>query len=430
MAHASSVPRLTVIGLGLAAVTSGPLVACGDVSSPPPGTPAAETTPTPGPSPAPDSFLHVRHEGGDIDTYEVDGTSGRLQLAGSQRFGDVHALAGDTGGGHVFMAYGPRTESSNPKADASIASYAATRSGTLVLVSEAWSRPWETEGALDKCGNRGWSWLAASRDRVFGSWVSRYGGGCQHSDYIAITHSVTPGGRVEPDFAAGSWTDSLGGMALDPGADVLYVSREPPLHGPAPLTAHVVRSDGRLAIAGYTDLCVATPIVIPIEPLLAVRGFVFGAAYLAEDTVCSWEGPRLAPHANLGLAASQGAALSPVDGTMPALLALAGDVHARQGTYLRTDLRLLSMENDGGVALLATVELPSRVRQLLFHPSGRFLYAADEDGRLWTYSISSGGRLEPIESLPDAAHSSDPDADIPPPPSFMAVTVRTGTPPL
>jgi hypothetical protein len=259
--------------------------------------------------------------------------------------------------------------------------------------------------------------------------VSRYGGGCQHSDYIAITHPVTPGGHVEPDFAADSWTDALGGMALDPGADVLYVSREPPLHGPAPLTAHVVRSDGRLAITGYTDLCVASPVCIPIQPLLAVRGFVFGAAYLAEETVCSWEGPRLAPRANLGFAASLGAAFSPVDGTTPALLALAGDVRTRRGTYLRTDLRLLSMENGGSVAALATVELPSRVRQLLFHPSGRLLYAADEDGRLWTYSISSGGRLEPIESLPDAAHSSVPNPGIRPPPPFMAVSVRTGTPP-
>jgi hypothetical protein len=240
---------------------------------------------------------------------------------------------------------------------------------------------------------------------------------------------VTPGGHVEPDFASGSWTDSLGGMALDPGANALYVSREPPLHGPAPLTAHVVRSDGRLAITGYADLCVASPVVIPIAPLLAVRGSVFGAAYLDKDTVCSWEGPRLAPRANLGLAASLGAALSPVDETMAALLALAGDVRTRRGTYLRTDLRLLSMENGGGVALLATLELPSRVRQVLFHPSGRFLYAADEDATLWTYSIGSGGRLEPIERLPDAAHASDPDSDIHTPPPFMAVCVRAGTSP-
>jgi hypothetical protein len=429
MAQTSGVLRLAPSGLGLAVVTCGLLAACGDGSSPPSGTPAAETTPTPGPSPVPVSFLHVRHEGGDIDTYQIDGTSGRLRLAGSQRLGDVHALAGDPEGRYVFMAYGPRTESSHPKADASIASYAASPSGSLVLVSEAWSRPWETEGARDDCGNRGWRWLAASRDRVFGSWVSGYGGGCQHLDYIAVTHPVTPGGHVEPDFASGSWTDSLGGMALDPGANALYVSREPPLHGPAPLTAHVVRSDGRLAITGYTDLCVASPVVIPIAPLLAVRGFVFGAAYLDKDTVCSWEGPRLAPRANLGLAASLGAAFSPVDETMAALLALAGDVRTRRGTYLRTDLRLLSMENGGGVALLATLELPSRVRQVLFHPSGRFLYAADEDATLWTYSIGSGGRLEPIARLPDAAHASDPDSDIHTPPPFMAVCVRAGTSP-
>lgn len=139
-------------------------------------------------------------------------------------------------------------------------------------------------------------------------------------------------------------------------------------------------------------------------------------------------GPRLAPRANIGLAASLGAAFSAVDETTAALLALAGDVRTRQGTYQRTDLRLLSMGPDGGVALLAAVELPSRVRQILFHPTGRFLYAADEDGRLWTYSIRSGSRLEPIESLPDAAHSSEPDLYVRHPPPFMAVTVPTGTP--
>jgi hypothetical protein len=428
MAHASSVPRLTLIGLGLAVLTCGLLAACGDSSSPAPGAPAALTTPTPAPSPTSEGFLHVRHEGGEIDTYAIDGASGRLQLAGSQRVGDVHALAGDPDGRHVFTASGPRTDSSNPRSDASISSYAPTRSGALVLVSEAWSRPWETEGALDQCGNRGWNWLAASRDRVFGSWVSRYGGGCQHSDFIAITHRVTSAGPIEADFAAGSWTDSLGGMALDPGEDVLYVSREPPLHGPAPLTAHKVRPDGRLAITGYSDLCLASQVVIPIEPLLAVRGYVFGAAFPGEYTVCSWEGPRLAPHANLGLNATVGAAFSPAAETTPALLALAGDVRTRQGTYLRTDLRLLSMQNDGGVALLATVELPSRARQVLFHPLGRFLYVADEDDTLRTYDIRSGARLEPIESLADAAHPSDPDSLHTPAP-FMAVTVGTGTAP-
>jgi hypothetical protein len=418
-----------VIALGLVVVTCGLLSACGDGGGSPPGPPTAAPAPAPGPSPAPVSFLHVRHEGGDIDTYEIDGTSGRLQLVGSQRLGDVHALAGDPDGRYVYMAYGPRTESSDPEADASIASYAAAEGGSLVPVSEAWSRPWDLEGTVDDCGNLGWRWLAASRHRVFGSWVSRYGGGCQHSDHTAITHRVSPEGRVEPDLAFGSWTDALGGMALDPGADALYVSREPPLHGPAPLTAHMVRSDGRLATTGYSDLCAASEVVIPIEPLLAARGFVFGGAYVGRAyTVCSWEGPRLAPRANLGIDASQGAVSAPVDKTTPALLALAGDVQVRQHGYLRTDLRLLSMGSDGGVALLDTVELPSRVRQLLFHPSGRFLYAADEDGRLWTYAVGSGDRLEPIESLPDAAHSSDPSAYIPSPPPFMAVTVRTGTP--
>ncbi len=112
------------------------------------------------------------------------------------------------------------------------------------------------------------------------------------------------------------------------------------------------------------------------------------------------------------------------------LLAMAGDVRTRQNVYERTDLRLLSMESDGSVALLDTAELPSRVRQLLFHPSGRFLYVADEDDSLRTYLVSPGKRLEPIENMPDTARPSVgrdwPYYEAEPP--FMAVSVRPGMP--
>jgi hypothetical protein len=114
------------------------------------------------------SFLYARHEGGDIDTYHIDWTTGRLQLVGSQRPGDVHALAGDPNGRYVYMAFGPRDDASNPSVDVSVASYTASDSGSLVTVSEAWSRPWERANLYgDRCGPSGWTWLAASRKRIW-----------------------------------------------------------------------------------------------------------------------------------------------------------------------------------------------------------------------------------------------------------------------
>jgi hypothetical protein len=419
--------------LGLAVATCGLLAACGDSSGPPRGAPTAAITPTPGTSPTPAavSFLHVRHEGGDVTTYQIDATTGRLQPAGTQRLGDVRALVGDPDGRYVYVAFDPRTLPVDPPGDASIALYEADKSGTLVALSEAPSRPWEM-GHGYSCGNFGWSWLAASRDRVWGMWLSRYGGGCQHEVYTAITHAVAAGGQLGPVARGDSWIDS-GWAAIDPAADMLYKSRYGFLYyGPAPLTAHAVGADGQLAGTGYSDLCVASELGDPVKPLVAVRGFVFGSAYLGRgETVCSWEGPRLAPRANLGFAASHGAAFTPADGTTAALLAMAGDVYApHQHVYARTDLRLLSMESGGNAALLDTVELPSRVLQLLFHPAGRFLYVADEDGRLRTYSVSAGQRLDPIERLPDAARPSVggtwPYYEAEPP--FLAVSVHSDVP--
>jgi hypothetical protein len=373
------------------------------------------------------SFLHVRQEGGDIATYQIDAATGRLQLAGTQRLGDVRALVGDPDGRYVYAAFDPRNLPVDPPGDASIALYEADASGSLLARSEASSRPWELGHGYD-CGNYGWTWLAASRDRVWGMWLSRYAGGCHHEAYTAITHAVTAGGQLEPAARGDSWIDS-GWAAIDPAADLLYKSRYGFLYyGPGALTAHAVEPDGRLRITGYSSLCAASE-VSQVKPLAATQGFVFGSGD-GEGAVCSWEGTRLAPRANLGFAASEGAAFSPTDSTAATLLAMSGDVRTPHYVYRRTDLRLLTMEGDGGVALLDTVELPSRVLQLLFHPSGRFLYVADEDGRLRTYAVSPGRRLDPIESVPDAARPSVggdwPYYDAEPP--FMAVSVRSNVP--
>jgi hypothetical protein len=238
-----------------------------------------------------------------------------------------------------------------------------------------------------------------------------------------VSHAVTNGGQLGTAVIGGFWED-YGEAALDAEDDVPYKSRSGGDYSSSgALTSHIVELDGRLKTMGTTSLCGDSE-VASVSPLVAVRGFVFGREAYGDGTVCSWKGLHLAPLAKLGISAGVAAGFSPSDGGAPAMLAMANDVFTPQNVYLRTDLRLLSMESDGEVALLDTVEVPGGVGQLLFHPSGHFLYVADADGddRLSTYSVSAG-RLQPIESVPDAARPSGYLL-----PSFMAVSVRSNVP--
>src|SRR5262249_11104996 len=257
--------------------------------------------------------------------------------------------------------------------------YKADERGSLIALSRVSTRPWEISSG-HSCGNHGWTWLAASRARVWGIWASRFGGGCQHEGYTGVTYPGADAGELAPEPSSDSWVDT-GWAAIDPGSDVLYKSRYDFLYyGPAPLTAHTV-SAGRLVMTGQSGLCLAAKASGPVKPLVAVRGYVFGSARVGNDyTVCSWEGPGLAPRSNLGISGGHGAAFSPPSGAASALVAMAGDVFAPDlpHAYVGTQVRLLSMESDGGLALLDTVELSNQVFQLLFHPSGRFLYVADD----------------------------------------------------
>ena len=341
---------------------------------------------------------------GSISTYRIEATTGRLQFVFEQVIGDVHALAGDPAGRYVYAAYGPRDRAASERQDASIVLHEADSFGRLGALSEASSRPWEPDNLGTECWGEGWTWLSASAGGVWGLWSSRYASFCHHTSYIGVSHAVTTGGQLGAPVIGDGWED-WGEAALDAEAEVLYKARG---GSPGALTSHVRGPDGRLKTMGTTNLCVATGVWF-VRPLAAVRGFVFGDRPfdgMDANTVCSWKGPRLAPQANLGFPAEAAAAFSPADKATPALLAMASEVHTPKHVYRHTDLRLLSMGSDGGVALLDTVELPSPVLQLLFEPSGRFLFVADDTGRLLAYSVSSGSGLEAIESVPSAAHPS------------------------
>jgi 6-phosphogluconolactonase (cycloisomerase 2 family) len=69
------------------------------------------------------------------------------------------------------------------------------------------------------------------------------------------------------------------------------------------------------------------------------------------------------------------------------------------------ELRLFSMNSEGDLRPLARQELQKGLRQILFHPSGRFLYTVDAASALQAYSIDSSGRLELLMSIDHAGSS-------------------------
>jgi hypothetical protein len=150
---------------------------------------------------------------------------------------------------------------------------------------------------------------------------------------------------------------------------------------------------------------------------VAVRGFVFAQGYVDYgNTVCSWEGPRLAPRANLGLDSDYAvafaprgvsdAASSPAASPPATLVAMRTWYSVRHGDSYQTkyEVRLFAMNADGDLAPLDTIE-PGYARRLLFHPSGRFLYASHAPNRsgspdsLTVYSIDPQGHLEVVQTL-------------------------------
>jgi hypothetical protein len=361
-----------------------------------------------------------------VATYRVDGLTGRLELLVRQDLGDMEQLAGDPQGSFVYAAY--RNERD---ADPSIVCLAAGDGGVLVPVSEAKSRP--ERGSL--WSSSGWEWLAAGSSRVYALWSERRGGGGQHTANAYVSHAVTEGGLLGPAYVRQFLWDDAGLVVLDPAAGMFYKAAPPEwVDGTAfdGLTAHTVEADGGLTQTGVSDLCGGTSVPPDydnsIVPLVALRGVVFGRARLGTGlTVCSWEGPRLAPRGKLGDLGSGAAGFTPAEASAPALVAFAKEVDRPAPSYafVRTDIRLLSVGTGADAVLLASAEFPARVRQLLFHPSGRFLYASGHDGRLRTYAIGPAGHLEPIEDLPAGSVAG---------PSFgygsssLSVSVRTTTP--
>jgi hypothetical protein len=338
-------------------------------------------------------------------TYAIDGATGQLRPSTTQDIGDAHTLTGEPQGRYVYAAFGPR--GGPPYFDPSIVAYAPDpASGSLTKVSEASSNAIWCPGCSPVGRSGRWYWLSASATRVYGMWVT----GTYHDWYPAyVTHAVEDRGQLGPAYVRdfGEW--DAGQFTVDVDSNVFYKE------GATGLTAHFVGADGSLRQAGASNLCVATKLG-GATPVVAVRGFVFARTSIDQvGTTCSWEGPRLAPRANLGVYTDYAAALALRDGTSSlslsshpaAVVAMRSSYSVKQGDEYQTkyEVRLFAMRDDGGLEHLDTVE-PGFAWEGLFHPSGRFLYvsrAADIGiglaPKLIVYAIDTQGHLELVETV-------------------------------
>jgi hypothetical protein len=362
-------------------------------------------TPTTTPEPASLGFLHVL-QGSSVVTYAVDRFTGTLRQSAAQDVGDAHTLTGEPQGRYVFAAFGPR--GGPPYFDPSIVAYVPDpTNGSLSILSEASSDPVWCPCCSPVGRGGGWYWLSASATRVYGMW----GTTTYHDWYPAyVTHAVADDGQLGPAYVRdlGEW--DYGRVTVDVESNVLYKQ------GDTRLTAHFVEPDGSLTQMGASNLCVAMEVDYA-KPVVAARGFVFALASplgYSESTICSWEGARLAPRANLGVYTHYAVALALGAGASfhlssrpAALVAMRTSYDVKRGNHYQTkyEVRLFAMSEDGHVEHLDTVE-PGYARHLLFHPSGRFLYvsqAAYESAvspeKLIIYSISPQGRLEAGQTL-------------------------------
>jgi hypothetical protein len=106
---------------------------------------------------------------------------------------------------------------------------------------------------------------------------------------------------------------------------------------------------------------------------------VFDSVYTKPDNrVCSWQTLRLAPRKSLGDIGTITTSWTPSDEASPKMLAFAKAVLKPAPSYglMRTDLRLLSLGSTTEPELVDLKKFPTYARQLLFHPSGRFLYVS------------------------------------------------------
>jgi len=340
-------------------------------------------------------------------TYEIDPT-GRLRAPVTQHVSkDLYQLAGEPQGRFVYAAHGSwyrNVDGTVGGSDGVVVTYAPDpRDGTLVEVSEqtVFERPSDGQPCGASCDSLGLVLLEGGANRVHGSTLYRWGTARRHTTYTYLFIPVSSDGHLGPVTRHPfPYDQESGWMMVDGRSDVLY--KPAPYNGPGGLQARVIEPDGTLTRMGWTNLCLASTID-SATPLVTARGFLFASAYTKVPTVCSYQGLRLKPLYALDLTASAATAFVPSSEGEPALLAM--NVTTSTGGVRREELRVFAMNSEGDLRPVYSEEPPDRIGGLLFHPSGRFLYAVDYASRLRAYTVDSDGRLELTMSIEHAGGS-------------------------
>ncbi len=360
-------------------------------------------------------FLHVLRNQV-VTSYRIDAANGELGDSTSVSIPDAQTLAVDPAGRLVYVAYSSATfpgEAPPGAVKAGVRSYTLDETnGRLAFVAEQAS-PIYTRFS-SRSGTCGWEWLAAGPSSVFGIW--RYD--TYHDTYY---HVVAHG--TDADGHLGTGTRPLGSMgpeegfsgtaAADPAAGLLYpVRREGLYDGPTAsagrwgLFADAVGADS-LTPTGSAFACGSLDLWYPAPAALVAGGGLVAASVNGshdQPTTCSFHSPELAP-----LAAYAWPAKTRIEATA-AFLAASATQNGRLAVPLTRD-------GDSKIALLAVspageMELRTELRtstpmELLFDPSGRFLYATARD-TLRVYSIDGADRLAPVQALALSLPTDDP----------------------
>ena len=391
-----SMPWLGLRTLGLSVALCLVLADCGREATAPsalePRPTAPSAPPTPTNTDASRSFLHVQ-QANVIVSYEIEADSGQLHPPVTQNLGHAQQLTGDPEGRRVYAAFPP-----NSSGEAGIAVYAPDREGMLNLLSQV-----SHQVGYSCFGPHPWVLLQASSTRLH---VVSYDVTCSgHTHYLYQTHEISDDGQLGAGARSGFYfpvDDGWYPMVVDVGSNLLFRGSSDPYwyapQGNSALASYSVSEpDGRLAVTGASNLCIAST-VTRATPLVAAGGVLLASVRTdrGEETVCSWEGCRLAPRSNLGLRSDTAAAVTPAGGGPP-LVAMSTSVQ-KTGRQEQFELRLFASDGHGGFEPLDAATTPALVTALAFHPSGRFLFASDRAEGLSVYAIASG-KLSLVQSV-------------------------------
>lgn len=240
-----------------------------------------------------------------------------------------------------------------------------------------------------------WLWLEAGETRVVSMWVNK----TYHDFYFDyVSYGFDSGGRLGnplvQDF--GEWDP--GHATADAGAGLFYKAGEEETSDgagdPSTLVAYAMRGDGSLEREGSTRTC--GTVTFPEwswspSPIVAGGGFLFTNGVISgKNVVCSHRGSQLESRDSYPFDA-RAAAFLPAAGNQPALLALVA------APETQSEVRVLAITSDGrfqphfSFPLAASPVAGETLSELLFHPSGDYLFALGTRGSLFTYAIDAGG---------------------------------------